>query len=49
MAHDLLRLLLPCHLLVRLSFRGFQAVDQGAGPSHHGSYRPDGTRSRGGS
>ena len=33
------------HLLVRLSFRGVQAVDQGAGPSDHGSYRPDGTQS----
>ena len=45
MAYDLLRLLLPCHLLVGLSIRGFQAMDQGAGPPNHGAYRPHGTGS----
>src|SRR6266478_998772 len=48
MADDLFRLLFSCHLLVRLSFCFFQAVDQGAWSSHYGSYRPDGTRSPGG-
>ena len=43
MAHYLFRLLLSCDPLVRLPFCGFQTVDQGAWPSHHGPYCSDGT------
>src|SRR5439155_19574013 len=48
MAHDLFRLWFSCDLLVRLPLCCFQAVDQGAWSSHHGSHRPDRTRSPGG-